>query len=214
MTLTLVIDSSLAACQAGVFRNNLALATRSEAMLRGQQESLGPMVADVLAEAGCGPRDLGHIGVTLGPGSFTGMRIGLSFAKGLATGLGLKLQGVGTLAALGHHPDLTGRATLSAIDGGRGRIYVQYADEAAQSLARDELAEWLATRPVEVLTGPAADLIRPFLPGIPVLDQPWPSLDALAELTLGGGHDDVTPLYMGDADAVASTRGMISLNEA
>ena len=48
----------------------------------------------------------------------------------------------------------------------------------------------------------------------PVFAQDWPSLDAIAELTAAGGHDDLTPLYMREADAVASRRGIISLSDA
>ncbi len=83
--------------------------------------------------AGIKPASLSHIGVTLGPGSFTGVRVGLSFAKGLAAGLGLKLQGIGTLEALNHHPALVGRRVMSVIHGGRGHIYVQAGDHAPAS---------------------------------------------------------------------------------
>ena len=179
----------------------------SEAMQRGHQERLGPMAAEVLDTGMVRPRDLTHLGVTLGPGSFTGLRVGLSFAKGLATGLGLPLQGIGTLEALGHHPDLLGKNRLAVIDGGRGQIYVQAFDGDTVGQPRAVTAE--DDIHTDILTGPGAHL----LPGRgEVFEQKWPSLDALVALTLAGGHDDLTPLYMREADAVASTRGIITLS--
>ena len=209
----LVIDTALNACQAGLRRNGEALVTRTEAMTRGHQEALGPMVEALFRDAGAAPRDLAAIGVTLGPGSFTGLRVGLSFAKGVAAGLNRPLQGVGTLEALLRHPGLDGENALAVIDGGRGRFYVQSAGRAAQSLDADGLIALARDAAVATLTGPAAPAAG-HLTGLGVFAQDWPSLDAIAELTAAGGHDDLTPLYMREADAVASRRGIISLSDA
>ncbi|MGN6422798.1 MAG: tRNA (adenosine(37)-N6)-threonylcarbamoyltransferase complex dimerization subunit type 1 TsaB [Asticcacaulis sp.] len=205
----LVIDTALGACQAGLYRDGAALLTQSEPMARGHQEALGPMVAALLRKAEATPRDLTNIGVTLGPGSFTGLRVGLSFAKGMAAALDLNLQGVGTLEALLRHPALAGDA-MAVIDGGRGRFYVQHR-AGAHSLDAEGLVALARTASVTTLTGPAADRAADLLPGLHVVAQDWPSLDAIAELTALGGRDDLTPLYMREADAVASRRGIISL---
>ncbi len=165
------------------------------------------MAAEVLDATGIRPRELTHLGVTLGPGSFTGLRVGLSFAKGLATGLNLPLQGIGTLEALGHHPDLLGKNRLAVIDGGRGQIYVQAFDGDTAGTPRSITADDHVR--ADILTGPGAHLIAD---RGDVFEQAWPSLDALAALTLAGDHDDLTPLYMREADAIASTRGIITLN--
>ncbi len=199
----LVIDTSLNACSVGLFRDGASVFALSEAMQRGHQEALGPMVALAFDEGGVRPRELTHIGVTLGPGSFTGLRVGLSFAKGLAVGLILPLQGIGTLEALGHHPELLARDRVAVIDGGRGQIYIQEFTATTQGQPR-------AIRSGEVidglLTGPGAHLL-----GGEVFPQAHPTLEALAALTVAGGHADLTPLYMRGADAIASTRGIISL---
>ncbi len=166
------------------------------------------MVVEALDAAGIAAHDLGHIGVTLGPGSFTGLRVGLAFAKGLATGLGLKLKGIGTLEALVHHPELAGRRTVSVIHGGRDHIYVQAGKAAPQVFDPEN------PPPADVLTGPAAMLVRDHYPDAGIFTQDWPSLGAVAALMLAPGHDDVTPLYMRDADAVVSTRGIIQLVSA
>ncbi|WP_040308505.1 tRNA (adenosine(37)-N6)-threonylcarbamoyltransferase complex dimerization subunit type 1 TsaB [Asticcacaulis biprosthecium] len=208
MSTVLVIDTALNACQAGLFRDGDAILTATDPMPRGHQERLPVMVAELFREAGLAPRDVTNIGVTLGPGSFTGLRVGLSFAKGLASGLGLALKGVGTLEVLTVHPSLEGREALAVINGGRGTFYVQHGQNAPQAIGFADLAN---LSDIRVLTGPAVNEVKSEFPDAEVLVQDWPSLAALAALTLLPGHDDVTPLYMRGADAVASTRGIITL---
>ncbi len=214
-TLSLVIDTSLNACGLGLYRGDEALYAHSEAMQRGQQERLAAMAVEAFSLIK--PSDLTHIGVTLGPGSFTGMRVGLSFAKGLAVGLNLKLQGIGTLEALGQHAVLMGKSRLAVINGGRGQVYIQRFDgdagyePQAFNLGDAALSDFAAHHPVDALTGPAVALVADLWPDADVFTQDWPGLETLNRLTLAGGHDDLTPLYMREADAIASTRGIITL---
>ena len=188
--------------------------TAVEPMQRGHQERLPVMVAELFRETGLKPRDLSHIGVTLGPGSFTGLRVGLSFAKGMASGLGLGLKGIGTLEALNAHAGLAGRMPLAVIHGGRGNLYVKRGTDDARTVAFADLAGFAADNPFDVLTGPAVNEVKSQFPDTGVLAQDWPSLETLAAMAVAPGHDDVTPLYMRGADAVASTRGIISLAAA
>lgn len=97
----LAVDTSMAACSACVYDSiqNKVLAEEFEVMDRGQAEALPPMVARVMAASGISYRDLNRIGVTTGPGTFTGIRIGISFARGLALSLGIKVVGVNSLVA-------------------------------------------------------------------------------------------------------------------
>lgn len=176
-------------------------------MQRGHQERLGPLAAEALETTGVRPRELTHLGVTLGPGSFTGLRVGLSFAKGLAVGLNLPLQGIGTLEALGHHPDILGRRRVAVVDGGRGQIYVQAFDGETIESPRGITADNFDID-TDILTGPGAHLLSG---RAEIFEQAWPLPHALDMLTVKGGHDDLTPLYMREADAIASTRGIISL---
>lgn len=81
-------------------REDAVLAHASEVMQRGQAERLAPMVKEVMAHAGVRFGDLERIAVTTGPGSFTGVRVGLSFARALALSLGRPCIGVSTLEAL------------------------------------------------------------------------------------------------------------------
>lgn len=210
MSVTLVIDTSLNACTAALFDGERPLAERVEAMARGHQERLGVMVAELFEAAGVAPKDLGRIAVTLGPGSFTGLRVGLSFAKGLAVGLGVPLKGIGTLEALGHHPDISGERRMSVIDGGRGHIYAQVfgaeGEGAPLSLSAD--SDFTFFSGIAVLTGPGAALLQPHLPQARRFSQDWPAPAALNALAQAG-HEDLTPVYMREADAKVSTRGMI-----
>jgi len=211
LSLSLVIDTSLNACTAALFDGDRPLAERVEAMARGHQERLGGMVADLYETAGVAPGEVGLIGVTLGPGSFTGLRVGLSFAKGLATGLGIKLHGIGTLEALGHHPDMLGARRMGVIDGGRGQIYAQVFDGAGEGepIALSAESDFAPFHDIDVLTGPGAALLVSHLPQARVFTQDWPTPAAINARAQSPGHEDLTPIYMRDADAKVSTRGVI-----
>ena len=69
-------------------------------MNRGHAERLFPMIDELMAEAGCSPGDLSRIAVCTGPGSFTGLRVGVAAARGLALGLGIPAIGVTRFEAL------------------------------------------------------------------------------------------------------------------
>jgi tRNA threonylcarbamoyl adenosine modification protein YeaZ len=94
---TLAIDTSLRACAVAVTGGAWA----SEPMQRGQAQRLIPMVGEVLARAGLSYADVRRVAVAVGPGSFTGVRVGISAALGLGLALGVPVVGVSTLAALG-----------------------------------------------------------------------------------------------------------------
>lgn len=98
--IVLAIDTSLDACQVAVVREVETLASFSEAMSRGQAERLAPMVREAVTQAQIAFKDIDRVAVTTGPGSFTGVRVGLSFARALALALGKPCIGVSTLEAL------------------------------------------------------------------------------------------------------------------
>jgi tRNA threonylcarbamoyladenosine biosynthesis protein TsaB len=99
--LILALDTSLANCSACVYdsASDQILANEQEFMATGHAEALAPMVARVMKASGKTYADLTRIAVTTGPGTFTGIRIGLSFARALALALGIKVLGVDSLTA-------------------------------------------------------------------------------------------------------------------
>jgi len=120
----LAIDTCLDACQAALLDDDKVVFARSEPMHRGHQERLAPMLAEAMEAAGAGFEDLDRIGVTVGPGSFTGLRVGLAFAKGLAIARGIPCVGIGALEALAASAGVQG-PVLAAIDARREQLYLQ-----------------------------------------------------------------------------------------
>src|SRR5471032_2001839 len=99
--LILAIDTALDACAAGVLDTDAArmIAQESQAMKRGHAEALMPLIARVIREAGIAFAALDRIAVTTGPCSFTGLRVGLSAARGIALAANKPVVGVTTLTA-------------------------------------------------------------------------------------------------------------------
>ena len=176
-------------------------------MERGHQEALAPLVAEVMRDAGLAFDRLDRVAVTIGPGSFTGLRVGLAFAKGLALALDIPCIGVGTLEALA-----AGRTGFiaSVIDARRDQIYLQCFDGAESLMAPDSLplAE-AAARLAELwgggpaaLVGPGAPLLDGMLAGAIAAPAFWCDPVALAHLAAGRpDRGSPAPLYLRAPDA-------------
>jgi len=122
----LVIDTCFNACSAALYDAAAGgvLASDYQAMERGHAEALGPMIAQLFATAHAAPPQLTRIVVTRGPGTFTGLRIGLSFAKGMALALGIPLVGIDSLTAtLAPHLTAQGIWVAAHQAGGTGLFY-------------------------------------------------------------------------------------------
>jgi tRNA threonylcarbamoyladenosine biosynthesis protein TsaB len=98
----LALDTVMAACSAAVVDTErpVPLAGAFVAMERGHAEALAPMVAEVMGNSGIELRHIDRIAVTIGPGTFTGVRIGLSFARGLGLARHLPVIGIDSLSAI------------------------------------------------------------------------------------------------------------------
>ncbi len=120
--LVLAFDTSAAHCAALLLWGDTVLATAHEDMAKGQVERLFPLLEEVLAEAGKNWQDLNAIGVCTGPGNFTGVRIGVSSARGLALSLNIPALGVSMLEALAHGQK---GHSVSILDARRERLFVQ-----------------------------------------------------------------------------------------
>ncbi|WP_135449597.1 MULTISPECIES: tRNA (adenosine(37)-N6)-threonylcarbamoyltransferase complex dimerization subunit type 1 TsaB [Tabrizicola] len=117
----LAFDTSAAHCAAALLLPG-RLVLRDEPMEKGQAERLIPMLEEVLAEGGIGWGDLKALAVGTGPGNFTGVRIAVAAARGLALGLGIPAVGVTRLEALAHGLP---RPVIVIEDARRGQVYVQ-----------------------------------------------------------------------------------------
>lgn len=140
MQILLAFDTSAAHCAAAVLCGDRIVAHRFEPMEKGQAERLIPMLDAVLAQAGLGWRDLTALAVGTGPGNFTGVRIAVAAARGLALSLGIPAIGVTRLEALAHGLP---RPLWVVEDARRGEVYAQrfdITDSAAHLTRLDALA--------------------------------------------------------------------------
>ena len=206
--IVLALDTCLGACSVAVLDGDSVLARASELMMRGHQERLGPMTFDVMKEAGMGFESLDRIGVTVGPGSFTGLRVGLAFAKGLALALDRPCVGIGSLEALSAGIVPIG-ASAAVIDAGRGNVYLQRFDGGGAvggpdvlpvDLASARLAE--ATGLGEVtLVGPSAALLAAIAPKARAVVLAAPAPETVARLAARAPPVPPMPLYLRPPDA-------------
>ena len=120
--LTLALDTSAAHCAAALLSGDRLVDSRAEEMGRGQAERLIPLIEEMLADAGVTWRDLGRIGVGIGPGNFTGIRISVSAARGLALALDIPAIGVSGFDAISH--GISG-AHLPVLPAPRGMLYAR-----------------------------------------------------------------------------------------
>ncbi len=124
----LALDAAGRACSAALWRDGGIKARRLERMSRGQSERLIPMVQEVMAEGGLDFAALDAVAVTVGPGGFTGVRIGLAAARGLAMAWALPLIGVTCFEAVaaGVDPDERAeRLLVVVLDAKRSDLYLQ-----------------------------------------------------------------------------------------
>jgi tRNA threonylcarbamoyladenosine biosynthesis protein TsaB len=205
--ITLVIDTCLGACQVALADGAAVLACASEPMQRGHQERLAPMAAEVMASAGASFGDVGRIAVTIGPGSFTGLRVGLAFAKGLRFATGAQLAGIGTLEALA--ASACGRAA-GVIDARREQLYLQAFEGGRALMAPDALSLGAAAARLAELgaggaftaVGPGASLLADFVGAANVVEIAAPRLEALIALAATASPAaDLRPLYLRAPDA-------------
>ena len=161
----LAIDCATSACSAALWLGGEPGPARHAVMRRGHGEALMPMVAEIIAEAGLEFRGLQAIAVTTGPGAFTGIRIGLSAARGFALAAGLPIVGVTTLEAVAAAQDSEGHALLVAMDSRREDIYVQLfgsdgsAEGEPRSLLPAEVGAILPPGQTVALAGDMADVV-------------------------------------------------------
>jgi tRNA threonylcarbamoyladenosine biosynthesis protein TsaB len=204
--LFLCLDTSTPTARVAVVDADAQVRFQAEVTADRHSGHLMPLCARALGEVGVAPADLAGIACGGGPGSFTGLRVGLALAKGLAMPAGLPLYVVSSLEALA--VDLLGaRADVTAIpclDAGKGEVYVAaYAADGA-SLVREllpsarlrpeEVAGWAASLAGAAIAGNGVTRHRERLGGLAVADVAGPSAVSVGRLALlqrarGGAAD-------------------------
>ncbi len=208
----LSVDTSMKPCGVGVPRADGQMFEMSERMDRGQAERLMPMIIDVLARAGLGFGDIGAYAVTVGPGTFTGLRVGLSTVRALGLVSGKPVVGVGTFDALAAAvPD---RPLCVVVETKRSDYYARFygADGACDDgacLGADELRARLT--PDMVLAGDALARLRAQTGitnhGVDSFAPQAAHLIALAGQSLAAGTAlPPEPVYLRGADVSVSRR--------
>jgi tRNA threonylcarbamoyladenosine biosynthesis protein TsaB len=139
----LAIDTALAACAAAVLDTDHGIvASESLPMVRGHAEALIPLIARVMKQSDMTFRDLSRIAVTTGPGSFTGVRVGLAAARGFGVATGVPVVGVSTLSVYAA-PHLAGNSNspvVAAIDARHEHVFLQVFGPGGHTLVSPRLA--------------------------------------------------------------------------
>lgn len=222
----LAIDTALAACSAAVVDTHDDAAPAhvfSLAMARGHAEALMPEVASAVAAAG-GFSTIGRVAVTVGPGSFTGLRVGLACARAIGLGAKLPVVGVTTLSAL-VAPLLDagdGAAPVAAaIDARHGRVFFQaFAGDgrplvSARLIEARDAARAIGGGPATI-AGSGADLVLAAAEGAAIrrADAIFDVPDPIWLARLGAACDPALapprPLYLKAADAHPQQSGRIA----
>ncbi|MGH9695972.1 MAG: tRNA (adenosine(37)-N6)-threonylcarbamoyltransferase complex dimerization subunit type 1 TsaB [Bryobacteraceae bacterium] len=142
--LILAIDTALDACSAGVLDTDAGqlIALESQPMKRGHAEALMPLIQRVMDRSGVAFTILDRIAVTTGPGSFTGLRVGLSAARGIGLAANKPVVGLTTLTA--YAAPIVGQNAehpiISAIDARHEHVYFQVVAGTGGSLVRPQVA--------------------------------------------------------------------------
>ena len=193
-------DTSAAHCAAAVLAGDRVLAHRVEDMGRGQAERLMPLLSELLAEAGVPVAALTAVAVGIGPGNFTGIRIAVSAARGLALARAIPAIGVTGFDALAE--GATG-PVLTAIAAPRGRVYLGTPDGPwPEILEPGEMPDQFRGSGLDVIGAEATRLAA--LTGGQARAPVFPPAEAIVRAALpriGTPGPRPAPLYLRPADA-------------
>ncbi len=212
--LTLAIDCSARFCSVALFSGseNRILAAASPDIGRGHAEQLPAVLQSVLDDAGADLSQAGRIGVTIGPGSFAGIRVGVAFARGLALALAVPVVGVGSLEAIAMPAARQlGQSVMAVLDARRDHVWALIVDAEGDLLVSGaemmpEAAAALALDRGCAITGSGAALLAGFSPALASRvagDLAAPAIGDVARLaaSLDPETNPAEPRYLRDVDA-------------
>ena len=167
----LAFDTATSSCAIAIWRNGEVIAQVQKDLERGHAEVLVPMIEGVLAEAKITYQDLDLLAVTIGPGAFTGIRIGLATARSLALAIKLPLIGITNFKALAYarpQSEKAGRKSLIVLEKKRADFYVCLYDEDLTLLSEPKAVDAIGLQAFAgigplLLLGDAAERALPLL---------------------------------------------------
>jgi tRNA threonylcarbamoyladenosine biosynthesis protein TsaB len=214
----LALEASAAACSVALWRAGSLAVHRFRPMARGHAEVLMPLAVEALTEADIGFGDVDAVAVTVGPGAFTGLRIALAAARGIALAAGIPVIGVTTFAAIAEAvpaAERADRALLVLLDSKRGDLFAQLFAPDLSPIGEPEIippaaiSRLIPPGPL-VLAGDGVALVGPALAALGLqvaisTVQGPPDAAAVARLAARlarSGHGlPPTPLYLRAPDA-------------
>ncbi len=175
------------------------------------------LLAELLDGAGLAYKDLSQIAVTSGPGSFTGIRVGLATARGLALGLGIKVIGINVLEAIAFQHNSPSKDTpiVVALDAKRGEVFLQIFSPSSKPLMEplavpiEQIGEIIPKQPIRI-AGSASNVVAEQIARLPnppefeiCSNQSAASIADIAKLAarLKPDANRPVPLYLRSADA-------------
>ena len=201
--LILAFDTSAAHCAAALLSGGEVIGAVHEEMAKGQAESLFPILESVLKDAGVNFQDLSALGVGTGPGNFTGVRISVSAARGLALSLGIPAVGVSLLEAAAFGTD---GPVITAFDARRNAVYFQGFETPYEIPSQMSDLTDLSLDPIDGLTciGPMADVMVEKLNGTvaPAKYAPASAVGRIAAMRWDKQPTRPAPLYLRAPDAL------------
>lgn len=218
--IVLAVDTAGAACSAALWRDGAILSRRVEPMVRGHAEALMPMIRALAGEAGVALAGIDLFAVAIGPGAFTGLRVGIAACGGMALAANRPIVGITNFEAAAHGVPAAcraGRHLLVALDSRRAELFAQLFDQTLAAigppacLTPTALATIMPPGPV-LVTGDAADAAAAGLAemrrqnAVSVFGQAGPA-DPAVIATLAADRaelaqsDPPAPLYLRPPDA-------------
>ncbi len=202
--LLLAFDTSGPHCAAALLRGDDLLSHRVEEMAKGQAERLFPLLEEIMGEHGVGWGDLDGIGVGIGPGNFTGIRLSVSAARGLALSLGKPAIGVSLFQAMAFGHDAP---VLCCLDARRDRIYAQILNDGPTEPLHCLIDDLPLPKAGTAVIGHRAAELAERTQGA-IVEPKAPLAEAIARTAiLRAGADTIpapAPLYIKPADAAPS----------
>jgi tRNA threonylcarbamoyladenosine biosynthesis protein TsaB len=156
--LILSLDSAGSGCGACVWRDGKTVAEEHERMERGQDQRLMPLILEVMQKAGAGFSGLDRIAVTRGPGSFTGLRIGLAAARGIGLAAGKPVIGIDRFALYRLQVQAPHKSLLVVTDSRRKELFCRFYPSAGVAMESTmmnagEIASFIARKGDTAVTG-------------------------------------------------------------